>query len=221
MKFFLDTANVDQIKQGLDWGLCDGVTTNPSLVAKEGRQMKEAVQEICKLVGPDRPVSAEVIATDFDGIMAEARERVSWADNIVVKIPIIPEGVRAMRACSEEGISINATLIFSLPQALLAAKAGAAYLSPFVGRHDDRGWDGMELVEQIATMLENYDDLNSEIIVASIRGPWHVVEGCMMGADIATMPFDVLEKLFHHPLTDEGLAKFLSDYAKLQDKLKG
>jgi len=221
MKFFLDTANVDQIKQALDWGLCDGVTTNPSLVAKEGRQMQEAVQEICKLVGPDRPVSAEVIATDFDGIMAEARERVSWADNVVVKIPLIPEGVRAMRACADEGIKINATLIFSLPQALLAAKAGAAYLSPFVGRHDDRGWDGMHLVEQIATMLANYDYLNSEIIVASIRGPWHVVEGCRMGAHIATMPFDVLEKLFHHPLTDEGLAKFLSDYAKLQDKLKG
>jgi len=221
MKFFLDTANVDEIRRGLNWGLCDGVTTNPSLVAKEGRDMKEAVQEICDLVGPERPVSAEVVAVEYDEIVEEARERASWADNVVVKIPLIPDGIRAMRTVSDEGIRVNATLIFSLPQALLAAKAGAAYLSPFVGRHDDRGWDGMELVEQIAVMLGHYDYLDAEIIVASVRGPWHIVEGCMLGAHIATMPFDTLEKLFHHPLTDQGLDKFLSDYAKLQEELKG
>lgn len=221
MKFFLDTANVDEIRQALDWGLCDGVTTNPSLVAKEGRDMKEAVQEICELVGPDRPVSAEVVAVDYEGIVAEARERASWAENVVVKIPLIAEGIKAMNTVTAEGIRVNATLIFSLPQALLAAKAGASYLSPFVGRHDDVGWDGMELVRQTKVMLDHYDYLKAEIIVASVRGPWHVVEGCMCGAHIATVPFSTLAKLFNHPLTDQGLDKFLSDYAKLQKELKG
>jgi transaldolase len=221
MKFFLDTADVDEIRQALDWGLCDGVTTNPSLIAKSGRDMKEAVLEICEMVGPDRPVSAEVVAVDYDGMVAEARERAAWADNVVVKIPLIAEGIKAMNTITSEGIRVNATLIFSLPQALLAAKAGASYLSPFVGRHDDVGWDGMKLVEQTKTMLDNYDYFDAEIIVASVRGAWHVVEGCMMGAHIATVPFATLEKLFNHPLTDQGLDKFLADYAKLQQELKG
>ncbi len=221
MKFFLDTANVDEIRQALDWGLCDGVTTNPSLIAKEGRDMKEAVLEICDLVGPERPVSAEVVATDYEGILEEAYERAAWAENIVVKIPLIAEGIKAMNKVTSEGIKVNATLIFSLPQALLAAKAGASYLSPFVGRHDDVGWDGMELVEQTATMLDAYDYFDAEIIVASVRGAWHVVQGCMMGAHIATVPFGTLGKLFNHPLTDQGLGKFLADYAKLQEELKG
>lgn len=220
MKFFLDTADVDEIRQALDWGLCDGVTTNPSLIAKSGRDMKEAVLEICDLVGPDRPVSAEVVAVDYDGMVAEAHERAAWAENVVVKIPLIAEGIKAMNTITAEGIKVNATLIFSLPQALLAAKAGASYLSPFVGRHDDVGWDGMELVEQTMAMLDNYDYFDAEIIVASVRGAWHVLEGCMMGAHIATVPFATLEKLFNHPLTDQGLDKFLADYAKLQDELK-
>jgi len=220
MKFFLDTADVDEIRQALDWGLCDGVTTNPSLIAKSGRDMKEAVLEICEMVGPNRPVSAEVVAVDYDGMVAEARERAAWAENVVVRIPLIAEGIKAMNTITSECIRVNATLIFSLPQALLAAKAGASYLSPFVGRHDDVGWDGMKLVEQTKTMLDNYDYFDAEIIVASVRGAWHVVEGCMMGAHIATVPFATLEKLFNHPLTDQGLDKFLADYAKLQQELK-
>ncbi|MGD9496056.1 MAG: fructose-6-phosphate aldolase [Armatimonadota bacterium] len=219
MKFFLDTANIEEIKQGLDWGLCDGVTTNPSLVAREGREMEEAVREICELVGPERPVSAEVVAVDYEGIVAEAQERASWASNVVVKIPLIPEGVKAMKTCSDLGIPINATLIFSCGQALLAAKAGARYLSPFVGRQDDVGWDGMTVVRQIATMLRMYDALDCEIILASARHVGHVIEGTQCGAHICTMPFDVLHQLFRHPLTDVGLEKFLSDYRKLQEKL--
>jgi len=220
MKFFLDTAEVDEIRQALDWGLCDGVTTNPSLIAQSGRDMKEAVLEICDLVGPDRPVSAEVVAVDYDGMLAEAYERAAWADNVVVKIPLIAEGIKAMNTITADGIKVNATLIFSLPQALLASKAGASYLSPFVGRHDDVGWDGMELVEQTATLLDNYDYFDAEIIVASVRSAMQVVEGCMMGAHIATLPFGILEKLFKHPLTDQGLDKFLADYAQHVDKLK-
>ncbi len=221
MKFFLDTANVDQIRQALDWGLCDGVTTNPSLVAREGRDMEEAVREICELVGPERPVSAEVIAVEHDAIVEEAQERASWAENIVVKIPLIPEGVKAMKTCTEMGIPVNATLIFSTGQALLAAKAGARYLSPFVGRQDDIGWDGMLVVEEIATMLEMYQDLDCEIILASARTVEHVVRGTQCGAHICTMPFDLLHQLFKHPLTDIGLEKFLADYRKLEDKLGG
>lgn len=219
MKFFLDTANVDEIKQALDWGLCDGVTTNPSLIAREGREMEEAVKEICELVGPDRPVSAEVIAVEHDAMVEEARERASWAENVVVKIPVIPEGVKAIKTCTDLGIPVNATLIFSTGQALLAAKAGARYLSPFVGRQDDIGWSGMEVVRQIATMLRMYDDLDSEIILASARHVGHVIEGTQCGAHICTMPFRILEQLFKHPLTDVGLDKFLSDYRKLQDEL--
>ncbi len=219
MKFFLDTANVDEIRQALDWGLCDGVTTNPSLVAKEGRKMEDAVKEICDLVGPDRPVSAEVIAVEHDAMIEEALERAAWADNVVVKIPLIPDGVKAIKTCTGMGIPINATLIFSTGQALLAAKAGAAYVSPFVGRQDDIGYDGMEGVEQIAQMLRMYDTLNSEIILASARTVAHVIRGTQCGAHICTLGFDTLQQLFKHPLTDIGLEKFLSDYRKLEEKL--
>ena len=217
MKFFLDTANIDQIKQAIDWGLCDGVTTNPTLIAREGREMREAIEEICELV--DGPVSAEVLATDAEGMIEEAKERAAWADNVVVKIPTIPEGIKAMSQVTKEGVRVNATLVFSVPQALLVAKAGASYISPFVGRLDDIGHDGMLVVEQTAQMLQNYDYFNAEIIVSSVRQVAHVIRGLMCGAHIATLPFDTLEKLFKHPLTDLGLESFLADYAKLQEEL--
>ncbi len=219
MKFFLDTANIDEIGQALDWGLCDGVTTNPTLVAREGREMEEAAKEICQLVGPDRPVSAEVLAVEYDAIVKEAQERAAWAENIVVKIPLIPEGVKAMKTVSEMGIPINATLIFASTQALLAAKAGATYLSPFVGRQDDAGFDGMRSVEQIAQFLRMYDDLDCEIILASARTVEHVIRGTRCGAHICTMPFDLLQKLVRHPMTDIGLEKFLADYRAMQEEL--
>jgi len=219
VKFFLDTANIDEIGQALDWGLCDGVTTNPTLVAREGREMEEAAKEICELVGPDRPVSAEVLAVEYDAIVKEAQERAAWAENIVVKIPLIPEGVKAMKTVSEMGIPINATLIFASTQALLAAKAGATYLSPFVGRQDDAGFDGMASVEQIAQFLRMYDDLDCEIILASARTVEHVIRGTQCGAHICTMPFDLLQKLFKHPMTDIGLDKFLADYRAMQEEL--
>lgn len=217
MKFFLDTANIDQIKQAIDWGLCDGVTTNPTIIAREGRDMREAIEEICELV--DGPVSAEVLATDAEGMIEEARERASWAENVVVKIPTIPEGIKAMSQVTKEGVRINATLVFSVPQALLVAKAGASYISPFVGRLDDIGHDGMLVVEQTAQMLRNYDYFDAEIIVSSVRQVAHVIRGLMCGAHIATLPFETLEKLFKHPLTDLGLEGFLADYAKLQEEL--
>ncbi len=217
MKFFLDTANIDEIKQAIDWGLCDGVTTNPTIIAREGREMREAIEEICELV--DGPVSAEVLATDAEGMIEEARERASWADNVVVKIPTIPEGIKAMSKVTKEGIRVNATLVFSVPQALLVAKAGASYISPFVGRLDDIGHDGMLVVEQTAQMLHNYDYFNAEIIVSSVRQVAHVIRGLMCGAHIATLPFATLEKLFQHPLTDIGLERFLADYAKMQEEL--
>ncbi len=217
MKFFLDTANIDEIKQAIDWGLCDGVTTNPTIIAREGREMREAIEEICELV--DGPVSAEVLATDAEGMIEEARERASWAENVVVKIPTIPEGIKAMSKVTKEGIRVNATLVFSVPQALLVAKAGASYISPFVGRLDDIGHDGMLVVEQTAQMLHNYDYFNAEIIVSSVRQVAHVIRGLMCGAHIATLPFATLEKLFQHPLTDIGLERFLADYAKMQEEL--
>jgi len=219
VKFFIDTANVGEIRQALDWGLCDGVTTNPTLVAREGREMKEAVQEICELVG-DRPVSAEVIAVDAEGMMEEARERAGWADNIVVKIPTIPEGVKAMSRVTKEGIRVNATLIFSPTQALLAAKAGASYVSPFVGRLDDVGHDGMLVAEQITQILANYDYLHAEVIVSSVRQVAHVIRAGLCGAHIATLPFATLQQLFKHPLTDIGLERFLADYRALEEELK-
>jgi transaldolase len=213
MKFFLDTANVKEIEQAHEMGVLDGVTTNPTLLAKEGRDPVQVLKEICQII--DGPVNAEVISTDSEGMLKEARRWAELSDNIVVKIPMTREGMKAVRALSEEGIPTNVTLIFSPSQALIAAKAGADYVSPFVGRLDDRSEEGMELVSKIIQIFDNYG-FETEVIVASIRHPMHVVEAALMGADIATMPYAVFEKLFEHPLTDIGLAQFLKDWEKLQ-----
>lgn len=213
MKFFLDTANIDEIRTAADWGILDGVTTNPSLVAKEGVDFQTRVKEICEVVSG--PVSAEVVATDTEGILGEARELSSWAPNIVVKVPLIPDGIKAVCTLAEEGIKTNVTLCFSPLQALIAAKAGATYISPFVGRLDDIGHDGMELVEQIVEIYLNYD-FDTEIIVASVRSPGHIVRAALAGAHISTIPFAVAERMFKHPLTDIGLKSFLADWEKLQ-----
>jgi transaldolase len=211
MKFFIDTANIDEIKKANELGLLDGVTTNPSLVAKEGREFKELITEICSIV--DGPVSAEVVSIDAVGMVAEARDLARIADNIVIKIPLIKEGLKAVKILSSEGIKTNVTLCFSAVQALMAAKAGADYISPFVGRLDDIGQTGMELIEQIIAIYEAYG-YETEIIVASIRNPLHVLDAATMGADIATIPYKVMEQLIKHPLTDIGLANFLKDWEK-------
>jgi len=212
MKFFIDTANIEEIKKASELGLLDGVTTNPSLVSKEGREFKDLIIEICSIV--KGPVSAEVISTDAKGMIKEARELAKLADNIVVKIPLIKEGLKAVKILSGEGIKTNVTLCFSAVQALMAAKAGANYVSPFVGRLDDIGHDGMEIVEQILGIYENYG-YETEVIVASIRNPIHVLDAALMGADIATIPFKIMEQLIKHPLTDIGLEKFLADWNKI------
>ncbi|MEJ5350674.1 MAG: fructose-6-phosphate aldolase [Melioribacteraceae bacterium] len=212
MKFFIDSANINHIKEAASYGMLDGVTTNPSLVAKEGKNFRELLEEIVKIV--DGPISAEVVSTDYEGILKEARELSKIHKNIVVKIPLIKEGIKAVKTLSSEGIKTNVTLCFSAPQAILAAKAGATYVSPFVGRLDDVGHEGMSLIAQIVQIYRNYN-FKTEIIVASVRHPLHVVEAAMMGAHIATIPFDVIEKLFKHPLTDIGLEKFLADWKKL------
>jgi transaldolase len=211
MKFFIDTANIEEIRKAKDIGMVDGVTTNPSLVAKEKREFRGLIKEICSIV--DGPVNAEVVSLDAEGMVKEARSLKTIADNIVVKIPLIEEGLKAVRTLSREGIKTNVTLCFSAVQALLAAKAGADYISPFVGRLDDVGHTGMELVEQIIAIYDNYD-METEIIVASIRNPLHVLDAAMMGADIATIPFSVIRQLIKHPLTDIGLEKFLADWKK-------
>lgn len=211
MKIFLDTANVGEIKEAVSLGVLDGVTTNPSLVAKEGRGFKELLKEICSIV--HGPVSAEVVATEMDGMVREARELAKIADNVVVKIPLIKEGLRAVKCLRAEGIRTNVTLCFSPNQALLAAKAGAYFISPFVGRLDDISTSGMELISQIVTIYRNYG-IETQVLVASIRHPLHVVEAAMMGADISTMPFKVFEQLIKHPLTDIGLERFLEDWKK-------
>ena len=212
MKFFIDTANIEEIKKANDLGLLDGVTTNPSLVAKEGREFRALIEEICDIV--DGPVNAEVVSTEKEGMIEEARDLSTIADNIVVKIPLIADGLKAVNVLSEEGIQTNVTLCFSPIQALMAAKAGASYISPFVGRLDDLSQVGMELVEQITTIYENYG-YDTEIIVASVRNPLHVLDAAMMGADIATIPYKVMEQLIKHPMTDIGLEKFLSDWKKM------
>jgi transaldolase len=211
MKFFIDTANIEEIKEANSLGLIDGVTTNPSLVAKEGRDFKELVTEICQIV--DGPVSAEAVSLDAEGMVKEARALSKIHKNIVVKIPMITEGIKAVRVLSGEGININVTLVFSPLQALMAAKAGATYVSPFVGRLDDVAHDGMELVDQILQIYDNYG-FETEVIVASIRNPIHVLEAALMGADIATIPFKVINQIAKHPLTDVGLEKFLDDWKK-------
>ena len=213
MKFFIDTANLEQIKSAAEMGVLDGVTTNPSLAAKETTPYRELLAEICKVV--PGPVSAEVLATEYDGMMKEGKELAKIADNIVVKIPTILEGLRAIKSLKEEGIQTNATLVFSPSQALLVAKAGATFVSPFIGRLDDVSTHGMDLIEQIVTIYHNYG-FTTEVLVASVRHPMHVVEAALIGADVITMPYDVIKKLIKHQLTDIGLEKFISDYKKAQ-----
>ncbi|MGQ9834707.1 MAG: fructose-6-phosphate aldolase [Thermoanaerobaculaceae bacterium] len=209
MKLFIDTANVDEIAQALSWGIVDGVTTNPSLVAKERRTYREILQEICRLTSG--PISAEVIATDIAGMEREGRELASIAENIVVKLPSTPEGIQVCSRFAEEGIATNVTLCFSSAQALLAAKAGATYVSPFVGRLDDIGHDGMAVVREIVDIYQNYE-FPTQVLVASVRHVQHVVQAALIGADVATVPFKVLQQLYQHPLTDAGLQRFLADY---------
>ena len=215
MKFFIDTANLDEIKEASAMGILDGVTTNPSLVAKEGKDFKKLLSEIIKIV--DGPISAEVISLDYEGMMKEAKELAAIHENIVVKIPLTMDGIKAVKSLYEVDIKTNVTLCFSASQALIAAKAGASYISPFVGRLDDISIVGMDLIEQIAQIYDNYG-FETEIIVASIRSPLHIVESAMIGADIATVPFKVIEQLFKHPLTDNGIEKFLSDWNKQNSK---
>jgi transaldolase len=215
MKFFIDTANIAEIKEAASMGVLDGVTTNPSLVAKESKDFHKLLEEICAIV--DGPVSAEVISTDFDGIMKEGRELSKIHRNIVVKVPLIKEGLKAVKALKAEGIRTNVTLCFSPTQALLAAKAGAYFISPFIGRLDDVSTNGMELIRQIVTIYHNYQ-YDTQVLVASVRHPLHVVEAAMIGADICTIPFKVIEQLIKHPLTDIGLQKFLEDWNKSQKK---
>ena len=213
MKFFLDTANLDEIRSGVELGLVDGVTTNPSLIAKEGRDLEELALEICELV--DGPVNLEVVSTDAPGMIEEARHLSSLHKNVYVKLPMIREGLKALNVVSQEGISVNVTLIFSPGQALLAAKNGAAIVSPFIGRLDDISQEGMGLISEILLMYENYD-FDTEVLVASVRNPVHVVQAAKMGAEIATLPAKVLEQLMKHPLTDIGLEKFLADWNRRQ-----
>ncbi len=212
MKFFIDTADLHEIREAQKMGAIDGVTTNPSLVAKTGRRYLDIVKEICEVV--DGPISAEVISTDYDGMMREAREWHAVHANIVVKLPLTQDGLKAVRACAKESIDTNVTLCFSPNQALLAAKAGARFISPFVGRLDDISQDGMELIQQIVTIYRNYD-FDTEVLVASVRHPVHVTQAAMLGADVCTIPFKVIEQLIKHPLTDAGLAKFVEDARKI------
>ena len=213
MKFFVDTADVEEIRELAATGLLDGVTTNPSLVAKTGRDFFEVLAEICDLV--PGPVSAEVAATDVDGMLAEAQRLIAVADNITIKVPLTWDGLKACRALSQDGTMVNVTLCFSAAQAILAAKAGAAFVSPFVGRLDDIGQDGMALIADIRQIYDNYStDFNTEILVASIRHPMHVIESAKIGADVCTVPPKVLHQLAGHPLTDKGLAAFLADWEK-------
>ncbi|ADQ14126.1 fructose-6-phosphate aldolase [Halanaerobium hydrogeniformans] len=214
MKFFIDTANLEEIKKAESLGVIDGVTTNPSLVAKEGDiDFETRIKEICDIV--DGPVSAEVVALDAEGMIEEARELAKIADNVVIKIPMTMEGLKAVKTLSKEGIDTNVTLIFSANQALLAAKAGATFASPFIGRLDDRAHDGMDLIKEIVQIYDNYD-LDTEIISASIRHPMHVKNAALAGAHIATIPFNVIETLSKHPLTDMGIERFLEDWNKTQ-----
>ncbi len=215
MKFFIDTADLGEIREANDLGILDGVTTNPSLMAKVGVKDEEAIlqhyKDICAIVDGD--VSAEVISTDYEGILKEGRELAALHDNIVVKVPMIAEGVKAIKTFTEEGIKTNCTLIFNAGQAIMAAKAGATYVSPFIGRVDDTSWDGLDLIEQLVTIFDNYG-FGTEILAASIRHTMHLVQCAEMGADVATCPLSVIKGLLKHPLTDIGLAKFLEDAKK-------
>ena len=213
MKFFIDTANIDEIKQAVAMGMVDGVTTNPSLIAKEGRDFHEVIKEISSIVSG--PISAEVISLDSEGMLKEGRELAKISENIVIKVPMTTDGLVATKAFGSEGIKTNVTLVFSAAQALLAAKAGASFISPFVGRLDDIAQNGMDLISDIMTILDNYG-YASEVIVASVRHPIHVIESALIGADIATIPFKVISQHAKHPLTDIGMEKFLADWKKKQ-----
>lgn len=215
MKLFIDTANIDEIKKANSLGLVDGVTTNPTLIAREGREFMQIVKEICQIV--DGPISLEAVSTQSKDMIEEARELAKIHPNVVIKIPMVREGLMATNQLAREGIRINMTLVFSPTQALLAAKAGASYVSPFIGRLDDVSHWGMDLVEQILTIYDNYD-FETEVIVASVRNPLHVLEAALMGADIATVPFKVIEQLIKHPLTDVGVERFLKDWEKVEKK---
>ncbi len=212
MKIFIDTANIEQIKEVNSWGILDGVTTNPSLIAKEKKDFATIVNEICEVV--DGPISVEVISLKADGMFAEGMKLAAVNENIVIKVPMTEEGLKATKLLSNEGVAVNMTLIFSANQALLAAKAGARYVSPFVGRLDDVGQDGMTLISDIMDILDNYD-YDTEVIVASIRDPVQVTDAARMGAHVATIPFDVLKKMFKHPLTDIGIERFMKDWEKV------
>jgi transaldolase len=215
MKFFIDTADINEIKTAVAYGLVDGVTTNPSLVSKTGKDLMTVLKEICEIV--EGPISAEVVSTKSSDMVKEAKQLAQIHPNIVIKIPMCLEGLKATRTLSQAGIKVNMTLIFSPLQALIAAKTGAAYVSPFIGRLDDISHVGMELVDQIVTIFDNYE-FDAEIIVASIRNPVHVLEAALLGADIATIPFSVLEQLTKHPLTDIGIERFLADWKKVPKK---
>ena len=219
MKFFIDTADIDEIRALAETGMVDGVTTNPSLVAKTGRKFTDVVAEICKIV--PGPISAEVTATDAETMIEEGRKLAAIAPNVAVKVPLTEDGLRACRTLSDQGTMVNVTLCFSAAQSILAAKAGAAFVSPFVGRLDDIGQSGMELIADIVEIYNQYDDFTTEVLVASIRNPMHVVEAARMGAHVATIPPKILSQLFKHPLTDKGLAAFLDDWAKTGQSILG
>jgi transaldolase len=212
MKIFIDTADIDEIKEAQSLGILDGVTTNPSLVAKTGKPFETCIKQILEVVPGD--VSVEVVGLEHDAMVAEGKKYAAWGDNVVIKVPIIQEGLKAIKTLSSEGIKVNVTLCFSPLQALLAAKAGAAYISPFVGRLDDIATDGMELIQQVVDIYGNYA-FDTEVLVASVRNPMHVVTAALMGADVCTIPFKVIGQLLKHPLTDKGLAAFLADWEKV------
>jgi transaldolase len=211
MKFFLDTANLEELKKGAEWGIIDGVTTNPSLIAKEGVAMEDQIRRICDIIDGD--ISAEVVSTASDEMIREGRKLAAIHKNVVVKVPLTREGIRACSRLTKEGIRVNVTLCFSAGQALLAAKAGAYIISPFVGRIDDIGWDGMQLIRDIVEIYQNYG-YKTQILAASLRSGLHIIEAAKAGADIGTMPFKAIDMLFNHPLTDKGLEQFLKDYRK-------
>jgi transaldolase len=218
MKFFVDTGNLEEIRQAASYGILDGVTTNPTLAAKEKLPFKELVLEICRIVGEHATVSAEVVATDTEAMLREAREVASWHPKVIVKLPTIPAGVKALSVLAKEGIRVNSTLVFSATQAMIVAKAGAYYVSPFLGRLDDISQDGMQLIRDIVQIYRNYN-FGTQVLAASLRHPLHVLEAAKIGADIGTMPFKVFEQLFRHPLTDRGLELFLKDWEKARETL--
>jgi transaldolase len=210
MEFFIDTADIDEVRKAASIGILDGVTTNPSLVAGSGRDFEDVILDICEIV--DGPVSVEVTATDYEGMVEEGREYAEWADNTIIKCPLTPDGLQATKALSDDGIGVNVTLCFSLNQALLAARAGATYISPFIGRLDDIGNQGMQVVEQIVQAYDNYEHIDTKVLAASIRHPQHVTEAALLGADVATVPPEVIDQMFQHPKTDLGLERFLEDW---------